>query len=130
MRRVTRNAILLILAVVVFLLALGALPSLLSSGDPYYLTAQPQNGSLAPNTTAVDVSNLSSQRFPYTTDALHNGTSDGYRKGPWGLKETFTHSPFDELGALRNRNASAAVGDAVLVSDNGTLYRLAVDQRP
>jgi hypothetical protein len=130
MRRVTRNALLVILAVVVVLLALGALPSLLKSGDPYYLTATSENVSVPDNATAIDVTNFSDQRFPYMTEALHNGTSDPYWKGPWGLKGSFTHSPFDELSALRGRNATADVGEGVMVTDNGTLYRLAVRQRP
>mgnify|MGYP000135603656 CR=1 FL=1 len=131
MRRVTRNAVLVLIVAVLALLALGALPSFLSTGDPYYLTAEETNGSaLTPNATAVDATNLSALRYPYATEALANGTSEGYRRGPWGIKETFTHSPFDEIDALQRRNASAVVGDGVVVSDNGTLYRLAVRQRP
>ncbi|WP_415379075.1 hypothetical protein [Halosimplex sp. TS25] len=150
MRPVTRNAVLLILAVLVALLALGTLPSLLGSGDPYYLTAEPvdggnasanesagTNGSAAVNgsaaavnaSAAVNGSALSERRFPYTTEALRNGTSEPYRKGPWGIKETFTHSPFDERDALAARNATAVTEDGVLVSYNGTLYRVAVGQR-
>ncbi|WP_459193007.1 hypothetical protein [Halosimplex sp. J119] len=142
MRPVTRNAILLILAVLVALLALGALPALLGSGDPYYLTATPvdgnasTNGSTAANgsaalngSAAVNGSALSERRFPYTTEALRNGTSAPYQKGPWGLKETFTHSPFDEREALAARNATAVSEDGILVSHNGTLYRVAVGQR-
>ncbi|WP_436925850.1 hypothetical protein [Halosimplex amylolyticum] len=150
MRRVTRNVVLLILAVLVALLALGALPALLGSGDPYYLTAEPvddgnasANGSAAANgstvangsvgvvnaSAAINGSALSERRFPYTTQALRNGTSDPYRKGPWGLKEAFTHSPFDERDALAARNATAVTPEGVLVSYNGTLYRVAVGQR-
>jgi len=130
MRRVTRNAVVLGLVVVVGLLALGALPSLLGSGDPYYVTADPVNASAVPDASAaVNVTDLSERRFPYTTEALHNGTSDPYRRGRWGIKETFTHSPFDEVSALSARNASAASGEGVLVRDNGTLYRVAVRQR-
>ncbi|WP_436907519.1 hypothetical protein [Halosimplex marinum] len=139
MRRVTRNAVLLILGTVVALLALGALPSLLASGDPYYVTADPVDangsadgsGAAAVNeSAAVNGSTLSERRYPYTTQALRNGTSDPYRKGPWGLKEAFTHSPFDERSALAARNASAVSESGVLVSYNGTLYRVAVGQRP
>ncbi len=128
MRRVTRNFLVLTLVVLVGLLALGALPGLLKSGDPYYLTADPVNAS-DPSASAVDVTDLSERRFPYTTAALRNGTSGPYWRGPLGLKETFTHSPFDEVGALSGRNATAATGDGVVVDDNGTLYRVAVRQR-
>ncbi|MFC7141328.1 hypothetical protein ACFQMA_16005 [Halosimplex aquaticum] len=154
MRRVTRNVVLLILAVLVALLALGALPALLGSGDPYYLTATPvddgnvsANGSSASGSAAngpapandsaaaanasaaINGSALSERRFPYTTEALRNGSSEPYRKGPWGLKETFTHSPFDERDALAARNPTAVSPEGVLVSYNGTLYRVAVGQR-
>ena len=132
MRRVTRNAIALMLLVLVGLLALGALPGLLESGDPYYLTAEPTNASAVGDdraAAAVNVTDLSERRFPYTTEALRNGTADPYWKGPWGLKETFTHSPFDEVGALSGRNVTAATDDGVIVRDNGTLYRVAVRQR-
>ncbi|MEF8851195.1 MAG: hypothetical protein V5A44_00105 [Haloarculaceae archaeon] len=132
MRRVTRNFLVLMLAVLVALLALGALPGLLKTGNPYYLTAEPVNGSALDGEragAAVNVTDLSERRFPYTTEALRNGTSDPYWKGPWGLKEGFTHSPFDEMGALSGRNATATTDDGVLVSDNGTLYRVAVRQR-
>ena len=130
MRRVTRNAVVLLLVVVVGLLALGALPGLLKSGDPYYVTANPVNASEVGNASAaVAVGDLSERRYPYTTEALRNGTSEPYWRGPWGLKGTFTHSPFDEVSALSGRNAAAAQGEGVLVSDNGTLYRVAVGQR-
>jgi hypothetical protein len=130
MRRVTRNAIALTVLVLVGLLALGALPGLLKSGDPYYLTAEPVNASaVGEDRTAVNVTDLSERRFPYTTRAIRNGTSEPYWKGPWGLKETFTHSPFDEVGALSGRSATAVTDDGVLVRDNGTFYRVAVRQR-
>ncbi len=128
MRRVTRNLILGILAVLVLLVALGALPSLLGSGDPYYLTATPSNATHA----AVDAGNLSERQYPYTTAALANasaeqaGRSAPYRTGYVGIKEAFTHSPFDELAALRQQNPAASEGDAVYLRDNGTLYRVAV----
>jgi hypothetical protein len=138
MRRVTRNAVLSILGVMVALLALGALPSLLASGDPYYVTAEPVdagnasvNGTAAVNeSAAVNGSALSERQYPYTTQALRNGTSDPYREGPWGFKEAFTHSPFDERSALAARNATAVSESGVLVSYNGTLYTVAVSQRP
>jgi len=129
MRRVTRNAVVLMLVVLVALLALGALPGLLKSGDPYYLTADSVNASDANASTAVNGTALSERRFPYTTEALRNGTADAYWKGPWGLKEAFTHSPFDEVSALSARNATAVTDEGLLVSDNGTLYRVAIRQR-
>jgi len=133
MRRVTRNAVVLMLVVLVGLLALGALPGLLKSGDPYYLTAESVNASdtnvSAASAAAVNGTALSERRFPYTTEALRNGTAEPYWKGPWGLKETFTHSPFDEMSALSGRNATAATDDGLLVRDNGTLYRVAIRQR-
>lgn len=149
MRRVTRDTIAGIFAVLVLLLALGALPGLLKSGDPYYVTATPvSDGSerSSPSNAsreAVDVSNLSARSYPYTTAALADasanapgqapeagqaGRSGPYWKGPVGFKETFTHSPFDEVRALRQQYPDAATGDGVVVSQNGTLYRVAVAQ--
>jgi hypothetical protein len=133
MRRVTRNAVVLMLVVLVGLLALGALPGLLKSGDPYYLTAESVNASDAnvsgASAAAINGTALSERRFPYTTEALRNGTAEPYWKGPWGVKETFTHSPFDEMSALSGQNATAATDDGLLVRDNGTLYRVAIRQR-
>ncbi len=129
MRRVTRNFLLGVLAVIVVLLALGALPGLLKSGDPYYVTATPAAADLA-----VNVTDLPERRFPYTNAALTNATdsspgrSGPYWRGPVGLKGAFTHSPFDELGALRGREPNATDGEAVFVRRNGTTYRLAVSQ--
>lgn len=136
MRRRTRNAILVILGVVVVLLALGAVPGLLKSGDPYYLTATETDTATlaADNRTAVNVTAISPRRYPYTTAALANATggppgrSDPYWKGPFGVKEAFTHSPFDELDALTQRNGTAAVEGGVYVQTNGTVYRLAITQ--
>ncbi|MCU4800748.1 hypothetical protein OB920_10230 [Halobacteria archaeon HArc-gm2] len=152
MRRVTRNLVLAILAVLVVLLALGALPGLLKTGDPYYLTATPvgeygdQNASNATvanatvtnatvaNGSAVDGANLSERAYPYTTAALANATggepgrSGPYWRGPVGFKEAFTHSPFDEVNALRGQHPNATVGEGVRVARNGTLYRVAVTQ--
>jgi hypothetical protein len=136
MRPVTRNTLLGILAVVVLLLALGALPSLLKSGDPYYLTATPTDGNYSvENGTAVNASALSELRYPFTTAALGNATaesegrSDPYWRGPVGLKGAFTHSPFDERDALVQQYDNATVGDGVVVRHNGTFYRLAVTQQ-
>jgi hypothetical protein len=132
MRPITRRVTIAILVVLALLLALGALPSYLQSGDPYYVTATVAEG----NHTAVDVTDLSERRYEYTSAALDDadgsgpGVSEPYWKGPFGVKESFTNSPFDEIDALRLREASAADGDGVYVSRNGTLYRLAVTQDP
>lgn len=141
MRTRTRNTILAILAVLAVLVALGSLPGLLQSGDPYYLTLTPDgewgadNETVAgANQTAIDVSNLSEERFPYTTTALGEagtdapGRSDPYWRGYVGLKETFTHSPFDERDALAQRNGDAATDEGVYVRHDGTVYVLTVTQ--
>jgi len=129
MRRITRNFLLGVLAVLVVLLALGALPGLLTSGDPYYLVASPASADVA-----VNVTDLPENRYPYATAALANATADApgrsgpYWRGPVGLKGAFTHSPFDEVDALRGREANATDGDGVLVRRNGSVYHLAVTQ--
>ncbi|MFB6170448.1 MAG: hypothetical protein ABEJ06_04800 [Haloarculaceae archaeon] len=125
MRRVTRNLVVGIL-VVVLLLALGALPSYLRSGDPYYVVAEQPGGSHP----SVNASTYDHSHYPYTTAAIRTGRSDPYWKGPVGFKEAFTHSPFDEFGALAQRNADAREGETVWVTQNGTLYRLTITQRP
>jgi hypothetical protein len=140
-RTITRNTLLVILAVVALLLALGALPSYLRSGDPYYVVATTVPADAGPqgNDSAVDAANLSERRFPYATGAIAaagNGTarSDPYWRGPFGLKESFTHSPFDEFDALvqGNPNATETVGEEtrVYAETNGTRYRLLITQTP
>jgi len=132
----TRYLVVAILAVLLLLLALGALPGLLRSGDPYYVTATPaaEGGLDADGDTAVNASDLSGERFPYTTAAVTDATADApgrsgpYWRGPVGLKEAFTHSPFDELSSLRGRTATPDGSEAVYVRDNERLYRLAVTQ--
>lgn len=131
MRQITRRTILVILGVVGLLLALGALPSYLTAGDPYYLTVSPTDE----NHTAITVSDLPANRFPYTTAALANasmnatGRSHPYWKGPFGVKGAFTHSPFDERDALAQRIASAVDGETIYVRQNNTVYRLAITQQ-
>ena len=122
MRTITRNFVLGLLAVVVVLLALGALPSLLRSGDPYYLTAAVVENGSAPAT--VNASALSERRFPYTTAALDSGRSSAYYDGPLGIKGAFTHSPFDELSELEARNASAVENRTAFVTRGNATYRL------
>lgn len=127
MRPVTRNLVLGILAVVALLFALGALPSYLAAGDPYYVTATVVEDGDRP---AVDVTNLSERRFPYVTEAIETGRSDAYYRGPVGLKGAFTHSPFDEFDALdqraraANATAGAVNGTTAYVTKDGTVYRL------
>ncbi|MDS0282017.1 hypothetical protein [Haloarcula onubensis] len=166
MRRVTRNFLLAMGVIVVLLLALGALPSYLRSGDPYYMTATPvgevgnvtagnatggggAGGAVTPGGTAtpagtatvapatvtvVDAAALSERRYPYTTEALGNATADSagqstpYYRGPVGLKGAFTHSPFDEYDSLAQQYPAAVDGDAVRISQGGTVYRLAVNR--
>ncbi|WP_276270520.1 hypothetical protein [Haloarcula litorea] len=137
MRRVTRNFLLGVAVVLLALLALGALPSYLQSGDPYYLTATPAgNATAGGNASAVNASALADRRYPYTTGALGNASADAsgrsapYWRGPVGLKGAFTHSPFDELDALRQQYPDAVAGEGVRVRHDGTLYRLAVTQQP
>jgi hypothetical protein len=130
MRRVTRNAVIGLVVIVVLLLALGALPGFLGTGDPYYVTATiiEDNETTGYPAAAVNGSDLSERRFPYTTTALRDGRSDAYYEGYVGIKEAFTHSPFDEVSALEGRNASAVTDRGVLVRHNGTLYTVAVNQ--
>jgi len=131
-RRRTRNVTIAILVILALLLALGALPSYIKSGDPYYLTATPAD-SQGP---AVNVTEYPDSHYPYTTEAIANadpaanatGYSEPYWKGYVGFKEAFTHSPFDELNSLRQINATATDGDAVYVTDDGTRYRIAITQ--
>jgi hypothetical protein len=137
MRRVTKQAIYVILAVVVVLLALGALPGFLKSGDPYYLTATPAEADWAgdANATALNASALSTSRFPFTTGALTDadgapGRSEPYWRGPVGLKGAFTHSPFDEEEALLRQFPNATVEGRLYAAHNGTVYRLAITQSP
>lgn len=122
MRRVTRNFLVGVGLVIVALLALGALPSYLGAGDPYYLTAEATNES----GPAVDVTDFSARRYPYLAQALETGRSEGYQKGPLSLKGSFTHSPFDEFDALSAQNPDARTGDTVLVEYKGQRYRVEV----
>jgi hypothetical protein len=126
MRRVTRNLLVAIALVVVALLALGALPSYLGSGDPYYLTAEP----IETNETAADVNNVSDRRYPFLMGAIasDDGRSEGYQAGPYGVKEWFTHTPFDEVDALTQQVPGAATGEGVRVRRDGRAYYVEVVQ--
>lgn len=130
MRRRTRNVTVGILVVVALLLALGALPSYIRTGDPYYVTATP----VASQGPAVNVTEYPDSHYPFTTGAIAavDGNATGYSKPYWkgyvGFKEAFSHSPFDELGSLRGINATATDGDAVFVVDGDSRYRIAITQ--
>lgn len=130
MRRRTKLASLAILVVVILLLALGALPSFIKAGDPYYMTATPVEERATVNATDLD-----ERRYPYTTAAIDDATaeepgeSSPYWKGYVGFKEAFTHSPFDELTALQQRSTAAVDGpDGVFVRVEDAYYRLTVEQ--
>lgn len=128
MRSVTRNAVVLLGVVLVGLLALGALPSYLGAGDPYYLVIEETDDDGA----AVDVGNVSERRYPYLTGALSSadGRSEPYREGPYGLKEQFTHTPFDEVNALANRVPEAATDDGrIRIERQDRRYYAAVVRR-
>lgn len=120
MRPVTRNFLVGLAIVVVLLLALGALPSYLQSGNPYYVSATP----VETNGPAVNATGLSERRFPYTTAAIERGRSDPYWTGPLGVKDSFAHTPFDEFAAFRQRNPEAATESGTYVSHDGTRYRV------
>ncbi|MFD1632583.1 hypothetical protein ACOZ4L_07285 [Haloplanus ruber] len=122
MRQITRRAIVGFALVVLALLALGALPSFLASGEPYYLTATPTDA----DGPAVDVTNLTERRYPYLVEAIDTGRSAPYRRGPVGLKESFSHSPFDERQGLVARNPDARRDGAVLVADGEDRYLVEV----
>ncbi|WP_299268520.1 hypothetical protein [Halorientalis sp.] len=140
MRQITRRVTVAVLVAIVLLLALGALPGYLKSGDPYYMTATATD---TDNRTAIPADTLASNRYPYAAAALANATdaagsgvanatarSDPYWKGPVGVKGAFSHSPFDEFNAIRQRNRSATTETAVFVRQNGTVYTLEVTQDP
>jgi hypothetical protein len=124
-RQVTRRVAVALGLVVVALLALGAVPSALGSGPTYHLVVT-ETDDPGP---AVNATALSERRYPYLTAALDasDGRSPGYRRGRFGLKEAFAHSPFDERDALVARNRAAATDDgAVRVVVDGRRYRAEV----
>lgn len=127
MRRAKRITLLAIGLSVLALLALGALPQYLGGGDVYYVTATELEDEERP---AVDVSDADERRYPYLVEALETGRSDPYEEGRFGFKEWFTHTPFDELEAVRARAPEAAANDGVYVERNGTLYRVEITEAP
>ena len=134
MRRRYLFAVAVVLCTLLALLALGAVPSLLGGGEVYYVTATPVDlegeDDAADGGEAVPAENLSKNRFPYTHQAIAEGVSDPYEEGRFGLKESFTHTPFDEFGELRLREGAAADGEGVFVAENGSYYRLEITTDP
>jgi hypothetical protein len=131
MRPVTRTFLVGLLAAVALLLALGALPSYLGSGDPYYLTAEPVEADGPAYELNATEGGIAERRFQYFFSAVgaDDGRSTAYRTGAYGLKEEFSHSPFDELATFREfAPADAVDGDAVFVRYNETRYRVTVVQ--
>jgi len=126
MRPVTRNLLVAIAVVTIALLALGALPSYLGSGDPYHLTVEPAE----PGGPAVNATGLSERRYPYLSEAFASdeGRSMSYQRGPFGLKESFTHSPFDEVDALTARGPNATIDGGVRIKRDGETYLVAIDR--
>ncbi|WP_277554867.1 hypothetical protein [Halobaculum limi] len=131
MRSVTRKFLVGLLLVVVALLALGALPSYLGAGDPYYLTVSPAAADGPAYTLNASEGGIAERRFQYFFAAVgsSDGRSDPYQRGRFGIKEEFTHSPFDEFATFREFAPEGAVdGDAVFVRYNDTRYRVTVEQ--
>jgi len=140
MRPVTRNLVLGILGILVLLLALGALPSLIETGDPFYVEATVANAS----GPAVAGDDIAERRFPYSfgaVDAAAAGAgparSDAYYSGVVGLKAAFTHTPFSEFDEFETlapdavrRPGESPVGDVAYVRSNGTRYRLEIVRPP
>jgi len=134
-RAVTRRVTYAVLAVLLVLLALGALPSYLRAGDPYYLTATA--AAVPAGVEPIDATTLSERRYPYTVDALAAanasaegtpGRSEAYYRGPLGLKGTFAHSPFDEFATYRQQHPGATASEAVYVRRGEATYRLTISQ--
>jgi len=149
MRRRTRNLVLGTVGVLGVLFAFVAVVGFLASGPPYYVTATPVDRGISSGGDAatIDGSALPERRFPYTTTALLAagdgsasgddaaggpagagaiGRSEPYRTGPIGVKEFFSHSPFDELDALRQRNPEARADEDVLVRRGNATYRVGI----
>ena len=130
MRPLMRNALLAVGLVVVLLLALGAVPSYLGSGDYYYLEATETDD----DGTAVDVEELSEQRYPYLTSALaaDDGRSDGYQRALGDFKDAFTHTPFDEFDSFEQLEPDAVRddGDRVIIAVDGDRYSLTIVTEP
>ncbi len=130
MRRIMRNALVVVALVVLALLALGAVPSLLGSGDSYYLEVTPVDD----DGTAIDADELSESRYPFLMSALaaDDGRSEGYQRGPGEFKEWFTHSPFDELDSFGqlNEEATRDNGERAIVDYRGKRYSVELVRVP
>jgi hypothetical protein len=139
MRTVTRNLILAVGAVAVILLALGAVPSYVTTGDPYSVEAT----TVEKSGPSIDADTLSERRFPYTFGAITAAAagddparSEPYYTGPGGVggfKDAFTHTPFEEYSEFEDRNEAAIerspdspVGDVVHAEYEGQRYRLEI----
>ncbi len=127
MRTLTRNILLIIGLVSVGLLSLGALPGYLGSGNPYHLTVEPVDA----DRPAVDVSAVSERRYPFLISALTapDRRSMSYQTGSYGVKEQFTHTPFDEVDALERREPAAVQADGVRILYEGERYYVEVVQQ-
>jgi hypothetical protein len=125
-----RNALIGVGVVILVLLALGALPSYLGSGDYYYLEVSATDDDRA----AVDVEQVGERRYPYLTTALaaDTGRSDGYQRGLGGFKDAFAHSPFDEFSALQQLEpeASRDGGDRVIIQLDDERYSVEIVTEP
>lgn len=135
MRPITRNLVVGLLVFVGLLLALGAVPSHIQTGDPYHVEAT----AIDVGGPSVDADVLSERRFPYTFGALNAtagtapGRSEPYYTGPVGFKEGFTHTPFEEFEEFEGRNSAAVersadspVGDIAYVEFENQRYRLEI----
>jgi hypothetical protein len=128
MRPITRNVAIAIGVVVVLLLALGAVPSLLGTGNPHYIEATAVSDVPA-DVDSANASTLLDRSYPYTFGAVAaagntTGRSGSYRTGPLGLKSAFSHSPFDEMSAYEAQYPDAVRDDAVFVRTQNGTYRL------
>jgi len=125
-----RNALIGLGLTLVVLLALGALPSYLGSGDYYYLEVTPTDD----GGTAVDIETLSERRYPYLTAAVaaDDGRSEGYQRGLGSFKDTFTHTPFNEHDALKQLEPDAARdgGDRVIIQLDDERYSVTIVSEP
>jgi len=120
-RRATKLALGLIALTLLALLALGALPQFLGGGDVYVITAE----EVEDDPDAADGDALSSQQYPYVTTALEDGVSEEYEDDRFGIKEWFTHTPFDEMSALAGQVPDAVDDEGrIAVESDGTTYRV------
>lgn len=122
MRRAKRLALLAIGLSVLLLLALGALPQYLGGGETVVMTAS----EIEEDRPAVDADEIDEGRYPYMSGALETGESEPYENDRFGIKEWFTHTPYDEVGAVEQLNGDAVEDGAAYVERDGTLYRVEI----